>query len=212
MAITDEIYEHILFDGAEHVALAALPGMRERTVTVNGMSKTYSVTGWRVGYAIAPPPLTAAIRKVHDFLTVGAAAPLQEAGVTALGLPEAYYRDLARTYERKRDRFLPALEKAGFRCFPPQGAYYVMADIAGIAEEDDGRSPCGSCGRRRSPRCRARASSPARSRAATWCVSASARRTTPWTKPPGGSTAGPARPDHRPPAGGATASEEPCPS
>jgi len=137
LAVTDEIYEHITFDGAEHVALAALPGMRERTVTINGMSKTYSVTGWRIGYAIAPPGLTAAIRKVHDFLTVGAAAPLQEAGVTALGMPEAYYRELARTYERKRDRFLPALERAGFRCFPPQGAYYVMTDLSGIAEDDD---------------------------------------------------------------------------
>jgi aminotransferase len=137
VAVTDEIYEHITFDGAEHVALATLPGMRERTVTIGGLSKTYSVTGWRIGYAVAPPALTGAIRKVHDFLTVGAAAPLQEAGVAALGLPEAYYRDLAALYRAKRDRFLPRLEKAGFRCFRPQGAYYVMADISALTAVDD---------------------------------------------------------------------------
>ncbi|MDT8342749.1 MAG: aminotransferase class I/II-fold pyridoxal phosphate-dependent enzyme, partial [Longimicrobiales bacterium] len=127
VAVTDEIYEHILFDGAEHIALATLPGMRERTVTVGGMSKTYSVTGWRIGTAIAPPDLTAAIRKVHDFLTVGAAAPLQRAGVTALQFPPAYYADLAASYQARRDRFVPVLEEVGFRCFRPQGAYYVMA-------------------------------------------------------------------------------------
>ncbi|MBE0617183.1 MAG: aminotransferase class I/II-fold pyridoxal phosphate-dependent enzyme, partial [Proteobacteria bacterium] len=137
VAVTDEIYEHIAFDGAEHVALATLPGMRERTVTINGLSKTYSVTGWRIGYAIAPPALTAAIRKVHDFLTVGAAAPLQEAGVTALNLPDAYYRDLASLYQAKRDRFLPVLERAGFRCFRPRGAYYVMTDVSGLTALDD---------------------------------------------------------------------------
>lgn len=137
VALTDEIYEHITFDGAEHVALATLPGMRERTVTIGGMSKTYSVTGWRIGYAVAPPALTAAIRKVHDFLTVGAAAPLQEAGVTALRLPETYYRGLAALYQAKRDRFLPRLEQAGFRCFAPRGAYYVMADTSGLTSQDD---------------------------------------------------------------------------
>jgi aminotransferase len=110
--------------------------MRERTITINGLSKTYSVTGWRIGYAIAPPALTAGIRKVHDFLTVGAAAPLQEAGVTALSLPDAYYRGLADLYRAKRDRFLPVLERAGFRCFPPAGAYYVMADISGLTRLD----------------------------------------------------------------------------
>ena len=136
LAITDEIYEHILFDGQEHLPIATFPGMRERTITINGLSKTYSVTGWRIGYAIAPPALTAGIRKVHDFLTVGAAAPLQEAGVTALSLPEAYYRDLADLYRAKRDRFLPVLERAGFRCFPPSGAYYVMADITGLTRLD----------------------------------------------------------------------------
>ena len=98
MALTDEIYEHILYDGAVHVPLATLPGMAERTITINGMSKTYSVTGWRVGWAIAPPVLTGAIRKVHDFLTVGAAAPLQEAGALALSLPDSYYTDLAAFY------------------------------------------------------------------------------------------------------------------
>ena len=136
VAITDEIYEHILFDDAEHVALAGLPGMRERTVTVSGMSKTYSVTGWRVGYAIAPPPLTAAIRKVHDFLTVGAAAPLQHAGITALEFPAGYYRDLAALYQAKRDRFLPVLEDVGFRCIRPQGAYYTMAEFKDLGPED----------------------------------------------------------------------------
>jgi len=102
--ITDEIYEHILYDGAEHISMAQIDGMRERTIVINGMSKTYSVTGWRVGWAIAPPEPTAAIRKVHDFLTVGAAAPLQQAGATALHSPESYYRNLARSYDEKRGR------------------------------------------------------------------------------------------------------------
>jgi len=136
LAITDEIYEHIVFDGSEHVPIATLPGMRERTITINGLSKTYSVTGWRIGYAIAPPALTAGIRKVHDFLTVGAAAPLQEAGITALSLPDAYYRGLSDLYCAKRDRFVPVLERAGFSCFPPSGAYYVMADISGLTTLD----------------------------------------------------------------------------
>jgi aminotransferase len=136
LAVTDEIYEHIVFDGHEHVLIATLPGMRERTITINGLSKTYSVTGWRIGYAIAPPALTAGIRKVHDFLTVGAAAPLQEAGVTALALPDSYYRGLADLYRAKRDRFLPVLERAGFRCFAPSGAYYVMADVSGLTKLD----------------------------------------------------------------------------
>jgi len=136
LAITDEIYEHILFDGHAHVPIATLPGMRERTITINGLSKTYSVTGWRIGYAIAPPALTAGIRKVHDFLTVGAAAPLQEAGITALALPDSYYRGLADLYRAKRDRFVPVLERAGFHCFSPSGAYYVMADISGLTQLD----------------------------------------------------------------------------
>jgi aspartate/methionine/tyrosine aminotransferase len=129
LAITDEIYEHILYDGSEHISLASLDGMRERTITINGLSKSYSVTGWRVGWAVAPPEITNAIRKVHDFLTVGAPAPLQEAGAVALNLPPSYYRELAERYRTRRDHLIPALEKAGFRCYRPRGAYYVMTDI-----------------------------------------------------------------------------------
>ena len=137
VAVTDEIYEHILYDGAPHVALAGLDGMRERSVTISGISKTYSVTGWRVGYCLASPVLTGAIRKVHDFLTVGAPAPLQEAAATALSLPDEYYRNLAEGYRARRDFLLPALEAAGFRTFRPQGAYYVMTDISGFGFPDD---------------------------------------------------------------------------
>jgi aspartate/methionine/tyrosine aminotransferase len=137
LAITDEIYEHILFDGTEHISMASLDGMRERTVTINGMSKTYSVTGWRVGWAVAPEKITNAIRKVHDFLTVGAPAPLQEAGATALSLPPEYYAKLAEGYRVRRDHLIPALEGAGFRCFRPRGAYYVMTDISEFGFEDD---------------------------------------------------------------------------
>jgi len=137
LAVTDEIYEHILYDGAVHVPMASLPGMAERTVTINGMSKTYSVTGWRVGWAIAPPTLTAAIRKVHDFLTVGAAAPLQEAGALALDLPASYYAALAESYARRRARIVPMLERAGFRVHSPRGAYYVMTEIDGLGWDDD---------------------------------------------------------------------------
>jgi aminotransferase len=129
LAVSDEIYEHILYDGAEHIPMMTLPGMRRRSVLVNSMSKTYSVTGWRVGWALAAPDLTEGIRKVHDFVTVGAAAPLQQAGVLALRLPEEYYRNLAREYAERRDCLLPRLEAAGFRCFQPRGAYYVMTDI-----------------------------------------------------------------------------------
>jgi aminotransferase len=137
VAVTDEIYEHILYDGAVHVPMATLPAMAERTVTINGMSKTYSVTGWRVGWAIAPAALTNAIRKVHDFLTVGAAAPLQEAGAVALALPDAYYQELARGYDRRRERLLAILERAGFRAYRPKGAYYVMTEIGGLGWDDD---------------------------------------------------------------------------
>jgi aminotransferase len=129
-AITDEIYEHILYDGAEHVSLASLDGMAERTVTINAISKTYSLTGWRVGWAIAPEKQTGAIRKVHDFLTVGAAAPLQEAAAIALHLPESYYENLASMYLEKRNRLLDILQKAGFSCWRPDGAYYIMCDAA----------------------------------------------------------------------------------
>ena len=137
LAITDEIYEHILYDGSEHISLARLDGMRERTITINGLSKSYSVTGWRVGWAVAPPAITNAIRKVHDFLTVGAPAPLQEAGAAALGLPASYYRELAERYRTRRDHLIPALEKAGFRCYCPRGAYYVMTDISAFRFAND---------------------------------------------------------------------------
>ncbi|MGA8491694.1 MAG: aminotransferase class I/II-fold pyridoxal phosphate-dependent enzyme [Terriglobales bacterium] len=137
IAITDEIYEHILYDGTQHISMASLEGMSERTVTINGLSKSYSVTGWRVGWAVGPPLITNAIRKVHDFLTVGAPAPLQEAGAAALGLPRAYYENLANGYRARRDRLMPALTEAGFRCFRPRGAYYVMTDISAFGFSDD---------------------------------------------------------------------------
>src|SRR5437879_1143280 len=137
LAITDEIYEHILYEDAQHISIARLDGMRERTVTINGLSKSYSVTGWRVGWAVAPPSITNAIRKVHDFLTVGAPAPLQEAGAIALDLPAIYYQRLAEGYGRRRDRLIPVLEEVGFRCFRPRGAYYVMTDITAFGFESD---------------------------------------------------------------------------
>jgi aspartate/methionine/tyrosine aminotransferase len=129
LAITDEIYEHIVYDGAAHIPLMTLPGMRERTILVNSLSKTYSVTGWRVGWVLANPDLTDTIRKVHDFLTVGAAAPLQQAGAAALALPDSYYAQLAREYAEKRDLMRSVLEGAGLRPFRVNGAYYVMTDI-----------------------------------------------------------------------------------
>jgi aminotransferase len=136
-AITDEIYEHIRFRG-EHLCLAALPGMRERTVVVSGASKTFSITGWRIGWIVAPREATAAIRKVHDFLTVGAPAPLQDAVATALDdLPRAYYDDLSAGYRARRDLLCGALQRCGFRLTPPDGAYYVLADHSAIADEPD---------------------------------------------------------------------------
>jgi len=137
IAISDEIYEHIIYDGWRHVPIATLDGMAERTVTINSLSKTYSVTGWRVGWTISPPSLTGAIRKVHDFLTVGAAAPLQEAGVAALGVPDSYYTDLAAAYRRRRDRLLEILERHNFTCYTPHGAYYIMTDIGHFGFGDD---------------------------------------------------------------------------
>jgi len=137
LVITDEIYEHILYEG-EHLPLATLPGMRERTVTISGLSKTFSVTGWRVGTIIAPAELTSAIRKVHDFLTVGAPAPLQEA--CAVGLDELgpeYYREMAAAYRERRDVLVGALQDAGFACAPPEGGYYVLADFTALSDEDD---------------------------------------------------------------------------
>jgi aminotransferase len=137
LCITDEIYEHILYEG-EHVPLATLDGMAGRTITVSGLSKTFSVTGWRVGTIVAPADLTDAIRKVHDFLTVGAPAPLQEAcavGIEELG-PE-YYRDMVALYRERRDVLIAGLRDAGFLCAPPQGAYYVLADFSPLSDEDD---------------------------------------------------------------------------
>jgi len=137
LAITDEVYEHIIYDGQTHTTLAALPGMADRTVIVNSVSKSYSVTGWRVGWTIAPAPIADGIRKVHDFLTVGAAAPLQEATVTALRFPREYYATLAAGYQKKRDTLLAILRDAGFGCLVPGGAYYIMCDIAPFGYEDD---------------------------------------------------------------------------
>jgi aminotransferase len=135
LAISDEIYEHILYDGA--VPICSLPGMRERSILVNSMSKTYSVTGWRVGWVLAPPDLSDSIRKVHDFLTVGAAAPLQQAGAVAMGLDGHYYQTLSSEYAGRRDHLLTSLESSGFRSFRPAGAYYVMADITPLGTVSD---------------------------------------------------------------------------
>jgi aminotransferase len=137
LAITDEIYEHIVYDGAQHIPMITLPGMRDRTILVNSMSKTYSVTGWRVGWVIASPDLTESIRKVHDFLTVGAAAPLQQAGAVALALPDDYYASLAHDYQERRDRMYSSLARAGLRPFHPRGAYYIMADSSSFPIADD---------------------------------------------------------------------------
>ena len=137
VAISDEIYEHIIFDGCQHVPMVTIDGMAERTVTINGLSKTYSVTGWRVGWTISPASLSGAIRKVHDFLTVGAPAPLQEAGAVALGSPEDYYARLAADYQRRRDVLLDILERHHFTVYKPYGAYYIMTDIEAFGFSDD---------------------------------------------------------------------------
>ncbi len=137
LCITDEIYEHIHYLGpGGHVPPATVPGLEDRTVTINALSKTYAVTGWRVGWAIAPPELTGAIRKVHDFLTVGAAAPLQAGGVAAMDLPASYYDGLAAGYRERRDVLCGLLADAGFRFRVPDGAYYVLATTDGV---DPGR-------------------------------------------------------------------------
>ncbi len=136
IAITDEIYEHILYDGRKHVSIGALDGMLDRTITIGSFSKTYSVTGWRVGYALAGNEITARLRKIHDFLTVGAPAPLQHACVAALQLPDAYYHELAREYDRKRHILFNGLKNAGFSCPLPEGAYYVFTDIRGFGMKD----------------------------------------------------------------------------
>src|SRR5882762_8572380 len=140
LAITDEIYEHIIYDSARHLSLASLAGMAERTITISGLSKTYSITGWRLAYAIASERLTSAIRKVHDFLTVGAPHPLQEAGAAALRLPESFYAELTAMYTRKRAALYAALSSAGLECSLPDGAYYIVADIGklgGLGFKDD---------------------------------------------------------------------------
>jgi aspartate/methionine/tyrosine aminotransferase len=150
LCFTDEIYEHIIYRGVrepgtmtmavnnpQHISMAQLDGMRERTVIVNSLSKTYSVTGWRVGYAIAPPDITSSIRKVHDFLTVGAANPLQRAGAYALSQPPKYYNALQKEYQKKRDFLIPVLQDVGLKCDAPEGAYYVMTDIADFGFKDD---------------------------------------------------------------------------
>ncbi|MDP9281927.1 MAG: aminotransferase class I/II-fold pyridoxal phosphate-dependent enzyme [Chloroflexota bacterium] len=136
VAVTDEIYEHIRYEG-EHIPMATLPDMAERTVTISGASKTFSVTGWRVGWIVAPPELSAGIRKVHDFVTVGAPAPLQEAVAAGLGLGRAYYDSLSAEYRKRRDLLVPALESAGFAPRQPEGAYYVLCDIAPFGFDDD---------------------------------------------------------------------------
>ena len=147
ICFTDEIYEHILFEGTgdkgqvtsapPHICMAQIDGMQDRTVIINSLSKTYSVTGWRVGYCIAPPDISEAIRKVHDFLTVGAAHPLQKAGAYALSLPKSYYDELQKEYQRKRDFIIPVLQDVGFKCDFPEGAYYVMTDISNFGFDND---------------------------------------------------------------------------
>ena len=137
IAVTDEIYEHILYPPAEHVPMWTLDGMAERTVAINSTSKTFSVTGWRVGWAVAPPDITPGIRKVHDFLTVGAAAPLQAAAAAALSAPGDYYQELAASYLARRNRLLAILHAAGFTCYTPHGAYYLMTTIDGFGFSDD---------------------------------------------------------------------------
>jgi aspartate/methionine/tyrosine aminotransferase len=137
LAFTDEIYEHILYDGEKHIAIATLPGMEDRTVTINGLSKTYSVTGWRIGTMLASKELTGAIRKVHDFLTVGAAAPLQRAGAVALRFPDSYYEQLSALYNERRTFFMNVLSQADIPFFVPKGAYYVLADISKFGFEND---------------------------------------------------------------------------
>jgi aminotransferase len=135
-AITDEIYEHIRYAGGHHL-LATFPGMRERTVTISGLSKTFSCTGWRLGYAIAPERESVAIRKVHDFLTVGAPAPLQQAAAVGMAFDAEYYNQMALDYRARRDLLLPALSDAGFSFSAPEGAYYVLADFSGVSDKDD---------------------------------------------------------------------------
>jgi len=137
IAVTDEIYEYIVYDGKKHISIASFDEMKDRTITISGFSKTYSVTGWRIGYAVAQKELTSALRKVHDFLTVGAPAPLQHACVTALRFPDSYYRELLNMYDSKRKLLYNALINAGFGCSLPEGAYYILVDIPDSIRMDD---------------------------------------------------------------------------
>ena len=137
IAITDEIYEYMIYDGKPHSSIGSLPEMKDRTITVSGLSKTYSMTGWRLGYVVAPEILSNAIRKMHDFLTVGAPHPLQRAGIAALNLPSSYYEELVEKYDRNRQRLVNILTDAGFRCQPPEAAYYIMTDISDFGFPDD---------------------------------------------------------------------------
>ncbi len=139
IAVTDEIYEHILYDGREHVSLAALGGMADRTVTISGISKTYTATGWRVGYTIAEASLTNAIRKVHDYMTVCAPAPFQEAAAFALRLPKSFYTDLSKSYQKKRDFMVKCLHEVGFEFFTPEGSYYILADFSPLSRLSDAK-------------------------------------------------------------------------
>jgi aspartate/methionine/tyrosine aminotransferase len=137
LAITDEIYEYIIYDGAQHIPLWKNPGMADRTIMINSISKTYSVTGWRIGYVVASAQISQSIRKVHDFLTVGAAAPLQVAAAAAMRFEPEYYKNLASFYAKRRDLLLNALTSAGFTCVKPAGAYYIMTDIRPFGWDDD---------------------------------------------------------------------------
>jgi len=137
VVFTDEIYEHIIYDGHRHVPPGSVPGLEDRTVTISALSKTYAVTGWRVGWVVAPDALSGAIRGVHDFLTVAAAAPLQEAGAVALAMPESYYERIAKEYLERRDTLMRILAETGFEANPPAGAYYVMADVSHLGKGDD---------------------------------------------------------------------------
>ena len=137
LAITDEIYEHMIYDEKPHISIGSLSQMQARTITVSGLSKAYSMTGWRLGYVVAPEVLTNAIRKMHDFLTVGAPHPLQRAGIVALNLPSSYHKELVAKYDINRKRLLTSLTKAGFQCHQPEGAYYIMTDITDFGFPDD---------------------------------------------------------------------------
>lgn len=137
IAVTDEIYEHMIYDDKPHISIGSFPQMQDRTITISGLSKTYSMTGWRLGYVVAPETLTDAIRKMHDFLTVGAPHPLQRAGIAALNLPTSYYEELVLTYNKNRQQLLTTLTESGFSCFSPEGAYYIMTDISDFGFPDD---------------------------------------------------------------------------